>query len=80
MGGGWTCIENNVDINYCDVEAQKETDNVYITLFRGLSLHEYVVACCSDCHAKHAQPCDWCAALSPVAARIRTRTCTLCCL
>ena len=54
----------------CDIETQKETDNVYVTLFRGLSVCQYVVVRHSECHAKHTQPCEVCAALCCVAARI----------
>ena len=71
--GGLDVYREQCRRKICAVEAQKETDSVYVTLFRGLSLREYVVAHRSDCHAKHKQPCDRCAALSFVAARILER-------
>ena len=70
LWGGWIYIENSVSVNLCDIETQKETDNVYVTLFRGLSVCQYVVVRHSECHAKHTQPCEVCAALCCVAARI----------
>ena len=41
--------------------------NVYISIFLGLSLKEYAVACGADCQNRHMQPCLECAALLSVA-------------
>lgn len=54
----------------CDMREQKKADNVYVSLFRGLSLKEYVVARSSNCQIYHTQPCLECQVLLSVAARI----------
>jgi len=51
----------------CDSSRQRLAPNVYISLFIGLSLKEYAVACGADCQTLHMQPCLECAALLSVA-------------
>ena len=53
-----------------DSSRQRLADNVYISLFRGLSLKEYVSVRTMDCHSRHTQPCFQCAALTSVANRV----------
>ena len=54
----------------CDITVQKQADNVYITLFRGLSLSEYVTSHRFHCHTTHAHPCTKCSGLSSVASHV----------
>lgn len=42
----------------CDYQKQKLAENIYVTLCRGLSLKEYVVACEGYCLDYHLQPCS----------------------
>ena len=44
----------------CNPCEQKKADNVYITLFHGLSLREYVAARSNNCQSYHMQPCLEC--------------------
>ena len=55
----------------CDTHKQRKAENVYITLFRGLSLKEYVTARSADCQIRHMQPCSECSAM------IRCAVCVL---
>lgn len=54
----------------CDIGAQKQCDNVYVSLFRGLSLSTYIVCHHMNCKALHTQPCARCHALSSVALHV----------
>ena len=54
----------------CNPCKQKKADNVYISLFRGLSLREYVAARSNNCQSYHMQPCSECKAFLSVASRI----------
>ena len=54
----------------CDIHKQKQAENVYVSLFRGLSLREYTVAHGADCHSRHVQPCLKCTTLMSVAFRV----------
>ena len=54
----------------CDIQKQKKADNVYISLFRGLSLNEYVDARNNHCNIYHSQPCLECSKLLSIAAQI----------
>lgn len=54
----------------CDPSAQKQAENAYISLFRGLSLRQYAEARRSDCQNRHTQPCANCSALLLVASSV----------
>lgn len=54
----------------CDIGAQKQCDNVYVSLFRGLSLSTYIVCHHMNCKALHTQPCARCYALSSIASHV----------
>ena len=54
----------------CDSSKQKQADNVYVSLFCGLSLREYAMAHGADCHSRHMQPCLQCKAMISVSFRI----------
>ena len=53
-------------------ESQKQAENIYITLFRGLSLIEYIYTRCVHCQEKHIQPCSECTAMLNVAKSVAT--------
>lgn len=50
-----------------DSSRQKLADNMYVSLFRGLSLKEYTIVHNADRQNRHKQPCSGCAALLLVA-------------
>ena len=54
----------------CNLREQKLAQNVYVTLFRGLSLKEYVMARKANCQNQHKQPCSRCSAMLLVAVRV----------
>ena len=53
--------------NLCDKLQQKVSDNVYISLFSGLSLCNYVTAHTIFCELTHKNPCTQCIPLLNVA-------------
>ena len=52
----------------CNISTQKLSSNVYITLFRDLTLQQYIVALKMDCQNKHSQPCQECFRMCDVAS------------
>ena len=56
----------------CDPVAQKVNDCVYVTLFRGLSLKEYIAARTLYCEMHHKQPCTSCNAMLTVAQAVNS--------
>lgn len=54
----------------CDVSVQKQSDNVYVSLFRGLSQSTYIVCHHKNCKAIHKQPCPRCDGLYSVALHV----------
>ena len=54
----------------CNLSKQRLSENVYISLFRGLSLVQYILARNTDCHNRHMQPCCKCSAMLSVAAHV----------
>lgn len=52
----------------CDVRKQKKAENIYVSLFRGLSLKQYEQACQANCVSCHSQPCVQCVAMLSVAS------------
>ena len=51
---------------------QKQAENVYVTLFRALSLTEYIYTRSVYCQEKHIQPCSECSAMLSVAKSVAT--------
>ena len=54
----------------CDPVAQKVNDCIYVTLFRGLTLREYIAARTLYCEMHHKQPCTSCNAMLHVAQAV----------
>ena len=54
----------------CDINAQKQNACAYVSLFRGLSLHIYLVCHRNYCNSMHTQPCARCSALSSFALHV----------
>ena len=54
----------------CDRQEQKLAENVYVSLFRGLSLKEYVMARNAYCQDHHFQPCSSCRPMLSLAVRV----------
>ena len=62
----------------CDHHMQKQKDNVYVSVFRRLSLNQYVQARSMDCSSRHLQPCTKCKPLLCVAELVlKAGFCTL---
>ena len=54
----------------CNSSEQKQSEKVYITLFRGLSLQAYIMCRHTDCHKNHIQPCKRCTPMLNVATHV----------
>ena len=52
----------------CNVSTQKLSRNLYVTLFRDLTLQQYIVALEMDCQNQHTQPCQECLRMCDVAS------------
>ena len=57
-------------LKLCNGDKQKQANNVYVSLFRGLSLGDYIYACATDCEDSHKQPCAKCSGLLSVGSHI----------
>ena len=56
--------------NLCNKEEQMVSSNVYVTLFRGLSLNEYIQARTLNCQRVDSQPCLKCNKMLYVASNV----------
>ena len=70
MGRHISVYKEQCKLKLCDPFKQKKADNVYISLFRGLSLREYITARIYNCQSCHMQPCSECQPLLSVASRV----------
>lgn len=57
-------------IKLCNISTQKVSSNVFVTIFRDLSLRQYIVALNMDCQNQHTQPCQECLRMCDVASCI----------
>ena len=57
-------------LKLCNKEIQKQANNVYVSLFSGLSLCDYIQARGMDCEETHMQPCSKCHKVLSVALQV----------
>ncbi len=50
---------NQQNSRLCDQPKQRVAENVYVTLFRGLTLEQYVKASLYYCRTQHSQSCKY---------------------
>ncbi len=64
--------QEQIKRNLCNKQEQLVSSNVYVTLFRGLSLTDYIQARTLYCSSTHSQPCLKCSKMLNVASNVLT--------
>lgn len=60
----------------CSSSSQKQAENVYVTIFRGLSLIQYIYTRKVYCQEKHLQPCSQCSKMLSIADSVASQLST----